>query len=71
MQFRIHSIGGFMFTQEDRIYVKSLLIDRQARLNHALLSNDPHSVLQPDPFTVQVELDHVTAVLNKIRSLGQ
>ena len=60
-----------MFSQEDRNYVKSLLIDRQAKLNHALLLSNPHSVLQPDSHTVQLELDKVTAVLGKIRKIEE
>jgi hypothetical protein len=58
-----------MFTQEDRNYVKALLIDRQATLTHALHSSDPQSVFQPDSFSVQLELDQVTTVLDKIRKV--
>jgi SepF-like predicted cell division protein (DUF552 family) len=58
-----------MFTQEDRNYVKALLIDRQARLAHALHSVTPHSVLLSDCDEVQDELDQVTAVLGKIRKV--
>ena len=58
-----------MFTKQDNDYVLALLIDRQARLSHALHSDDPHSVLQPDSHAVQLELDQVTAVLDKVRQI--
>jgi SepF-like predicted cell division protein (DUF552 family) len=58
-----------MFTQEDRNYVKALLIDRQARLTKALHSVSPHSVLLSDCDEVQDELNQVTSVLGKIRKV--
>jgi SepF-like predicted cell division protein (DUF552 family) len=58
-----------MFTQEDRNYVKALLIDRQARLTKALHFVEPHSVLLSDCDEVQDELSQVTSVLGKIRKL--
>jgi SepF-like predicted cell division protein (DUF552 family) len=65
-----HSLEAqIMFTQEDRNYVKALLIDRQARLTKALHSVAPHSVSLSDCDEVQDELDQVTAVLGKIRKV--
>lgn len=60
-----------MFTQEDRDYVKSLLIDRNAKLVRALHFVEPHSVLLSDCDEVQAELDQVTAVLGKIRKIEE
>jgi hypothetical protein len=67
-----------MFTQEDRNYVKALLIDRQARLTKALRreaklvkalhSVSPHSAFS-DCVEVQNELSQVTSVLDKIRKV--
>jgi hypothetical protein len=58
-----------MFTQEDRNYVHELLIDRQAKLFHALHSSNPQFVSKPDPHSVQLEIDQVTAVLDKISKI--
>ena len=58
-----------MFTQEDRNYVKALLIDRQTRLTRALYLNQPQDVLQPDTDEVRLELDQVSSVLDKIRKV--
>lgn len=60
-----------MFTQEDRDYVKSLLIDRNAKLVRALHFVEPYSVLLSDCDEVQAELDQVTAVLGKIRKIEE
>ena len=58
-----------MYNKQDNDYVLALLIDRQERLSYALHSSNPHSVLQPNSFAVQVELDQVTAVLDKVRQI--
>ena len=59
-----------MFTKQDKDYVHALLIDRQARLYFALHSSAPQSVSHNDPHSVQLEIDQVTAVLDKIRKLA-
>jgi len=58
-----------MFTKQDNDYVHALLVDRQTRLYNALHSSDPRSVSHNDPHAVQLEVDQVTAVLDKISKI--